>query len=115
MLEDALATQAVLHILILPGAGKQRALRLEIVDEAGDLAVAEGVAEVGAELGEQAAGAVFPVRNQRAGALRQKNKAQQIALVPAVEPAAKQVLGRLIPAARGPEPVEPVGRARDHT
>ena len=106
------AAQAVLDVLIVPGAGKQRAVGFQGVDEARDLGVAKGVAEIGAELGEQAAGPILPVRDEGARGLLKEDKPQEVALIVTVEPAAKECLGRLVPATGGPKPVQPVGGMR---
>src|SRR5208282_5696465 len=104
---------AVLNVLLLPGPREQRTFRLQPVDEGLYLRVAEGVAKVGAEFGEQPARPLAPVRDQDAGTLLKKDEAQQIALMVGVEPADEQARCGGIPGAGVPQAVEAIGRIPD--
>lgn len=87
MVERAQATGAMLHILFRPGLCEQRRLLPQAVDEAFDARIAKSVAVVGAEFRQQAARTVFPFVDQPPRRLFEKNVAQQIALMIAIEPA----------------------------
>ena len=111
VVERPQAAQAVLDVLIVQ-VRKQRAVGFQGVDEARDLGVAKVVSEIGAELGEQAAGPILPVRDEGARGLLKEDKPQEVALIVAVEPAAEECLGGLVPATGGPKLVQPVGGMR---
>src|ERR1700722_19785502 len=111
--ESSYAAGPMPNVLLVPGAGKKLAFRSKRVDEALDPRVAETVAVIGAEFREKPSGPVLPFGDEAARRLVQKNEAQQIALIVAIQPDAKQTSGRTVPAACVPEAVEPVGRIRD--
>jgi hypothetical protein len=113
MIEQAKAAFADLDGLLVPSFGEEGAVGSERFDEDLDLGVAKGAGEVGAKFGEQASRPVLPGGNELASGRLEKHVAQEVALTVPVQPAVKKPRRRVVPAARVPQAVEPIGRAVD--
>lgn len=111
--EDAQPAGAPAHVLLVPGRGEERALAPQRLDQRAHPPVPDIAAVIGAEFAEKPARAILPIGNERARRRFEEDEAQQVALVIAVEPAAEERGRSGVPAAGGPQPVEPVGRMGD--
>ena len=107
--EGAKSAFAAEHGLRIPFAVEQGAVAPQAVDHCAQPRIVEAAAKIGAEFGKQAAGAVLPAVDQLARGRLGEDEAQEVALAALAQPADEQMLGRLVPAARVPEPVEAIG------
>jgi hypothetical protein len=113
VIELAQAAFAHLNGLLIPGFCEEGALAPQRLDEDPDLSVAEGAREVGAKFSEQTSRPVLPVGNELASGGLEERIAQEVALMIAVQPAAKEPRCGLVPAAGVPEAIEAIGRVLD--
>src|SRR5262249_36369155 len=110
MVEGAFAAFAAEYAVLFPKSREIGALAAQLIDQPPQTQVVEMRTALRAKLGDDTAGALFPIADQRASARREKDEAKQIPFCVrgrrVVEPADKEPFGRRVPRPRVPRAVE---------
>jgi len=113
VVEAPLAALAAQHRMLAPMRGEGRAAPAQFAGQRQHGRIVEMAGIVGAEFRDHAPRALRPVVDQLARRRRGEQEAQQIPVVPAIEPAGEQFRRWRIPQHRVAEPVEHIGGRAD--